>query len=122
MNHELNPAIHMENLKLTVWLACKLGGTESQRISRVGPTVLARLMESLIRHPPAGSVVCRRKSSEKRLWPLPTFLSGRKLPPSSHLDARHFSSSLYVTGDFQAATLLLELKVSESDLVHVWVL
>ena len=32
---------------------------------------------------------------------------------SSHPDARHFSSSLYATGTFQAATMVLELKGSE---------
>ena len=39
---------------------------------------------------------------------------------SAHLDARHFSFSLYATGAFQAATLLLELRGSESEWVHVW--
>ena len=33
-----------------------MGGTESQGISRTGQTVLARLMESQIWHPPDGSV------------------------------------------------------------------
>ena len=36
--------------------AAKLGGVESQGISRVGQTVLARLIEFQIWHPPAGSV------------------------------------------------------------------
>ena len=40
--------------------------------------------------------------------PLPTFLSERKLMPSSHFDARHFSSSLYASGTFQVATPVLE--------------
>ena len=52
--------------------------------------------------------------SEKGQWPLPTFLSGRKLSPISHLDARHFSSSLYATA-FQAATLVLEIRGSVSE-------
>ena len=38
----------------------------------------------------------------------------RKLSPSSCLYARHFSSSLYATGAFQAATPVLELRGSES--------
>ena len=46
----------------------------------------------------------------------------RMLSPSSYLDARHFTFSLYVTGVFQAATLVLELRGSESDDVFVWVL
>ena len=33
---------------------------------------------------------------------------------SAHLDARHFSFSLYTTGAFQAATLVLELRGSDS--------
>ena len=61
---------------------------------------------------PCGSV---RKGSGKGQWPLPTFLSGRKLSPSSHLDARHFSFSLDATGAFPAATPVLELRGSESE-------
>ena len=34
---------------------------------------------------------------------------------SAHLDARHFSSSLYTTGAFQAATLVVELRGSVSE-------
>ena len=34
---------------------------------------------------------------------------------SAHLDARHFSSSLYAAGALQAATLVLELRGSESE-------
>ena len=37
------------------WVS-KLGGAEPLGISKVGCTVLARLVESHIRHPPAGSV------------------------------------------------------------------
>ena len=33
---------------------------------------------------------------------------------SAHLDARYFSFCLYATGTFQAATLVLELRVSLS--------
>ena len=42
MKHEPKPGIHME--KQLGW-AHKLGGMESLGISRVGQTVLARLME-----------------------------------------------------------------------------
>ena len=48
--------------------------------------------------------------------------SRRKLSPSFWLDTRHFSSSPYATGAFQAATLVLKLRGSESELIHVWVL
>ena len=43
------------------------------------------------------------------------FLSGRKLSPSSCLDARHFSSSPYATGAFQVATPVLELRGTASE-------
>ena len=76
---------------------------ESQGISRAGQTVFARLMESQIHHWLASSVA------------LPTSLFGRKLSPSSHLEARHFSSSLDATGACQAAAMVLELRGSESD-------
>ena len=72
-----------------------------------------RLMESQIWHPPVGSVALSGEGSEKGQWPLPTFLSERKLSPSFHLDARYFSSSPYATGVFQAATPVLELRESE---------
>ena len=38
---------------------------------------------------------------------------------SACLDAQHFSSSLYTTGAFQAATPVLELRRSEFDLVNL---
>ena len=53
MQHEPRPAIHME---MSLGWACKLDGTESLGISKVGQTVLARLMESQIWHPRASSV------------------------------------------------------------------
>ena len=108
MKHEPRPAIHVE--KLIGWVH-KLGGTESLGISRVGQTVLARLMESASL--PAlwhcwGSVQKRDVApAHISVW--------KKLFPSSHLDARHFSSSLYVTGAFQAATPVLELRGNESE-------
>ena len=76
---------------------------EPQGIFRAGQTVLAKLMESQIWHLPASCVA------------LPVSLSERRLSPSPHLDVRHFSSSLYATGAFQAATLVLELRGSEPE-------
>ena len=64
---------------------------------------------------PDSSVAVLGEGSEKEQWPLPAFLSGRKLSPRSLLDARHFSSSLCATGAFQAATLVLAFKWSESE-------
>ena len=80
--------------------AHKLGGVESLGISRAGQTVLARLMESQIWHQLAVSVGGR-------------FRKGTMA--SAQLDARHFSSSLYATGAFQAAALVQELRGSESE-------
>ena len=57
--------------------------------------------------------------SEVRQCPLPTLLSGRRQFPTSYLDARHFSSSLCPTGAFQAGTLVLELRGSESECLYV---
>ena len=119
MKHEPRAAIQVE--KQLVWVP-KLRGTESQGISEAGQMVLARLMGSQIWHPPASSVAMWGGGLSKGRQPRPTFLSERKLSPRSHLDARPFSSSPYATGAFQAATLVLKLRGSESELIHVWVL
>ena len=74
-------------------------------------------MESQIWYPPAGSVAVRGEGPEKGQWPLPAFLSGRKLSPT-HLDSSHFIRSHFIrkapTGAFQAAALALEFRGLES--------
>ena len=78
----------------------KLSGEESLGISKVGQTVLARLMESQVPHQFA------------------IFVGGgfrKGTMASAHLDARHFSFSLCTTAAFQAATPVLELRGSESE-------
>ena len=60
-----------------------------------------------------GSVV--GEGSKKGQWLLPASVSEKKLSSSFCLDARHFSSSLYATGVFQAATPGLELRGSDSE-------
>ena len=96
----------------------QLGWCESLGISKAGQTVLARLLESQIWHQLASSAAqClggREVGSAKGQWPLLAFLSGRKLSPSSRLDASHFSSFLYAIGAFQAATAVLDLGGGES--------
>ena len=77
-----------------------MGEVESLGISKVGQTVLARLMESQIWHQLAS------------LWG-EGFRKGTMA--LACLDARHFSFSLYTTGAFQAAMLVLELRGSESE-------
>ena len=83
----------------------RLGGPiswveQSLRVSPCHGKLLARLMEFQIWYLPASSVALWGDGPKKEQWPLPTFLSGRKLSPSSSLEARHFSSSLYATGAF----------------------
>ena len=75
-------------------------GAESQGISQVGQTVSARLMESQIWHQLASSVGVE-------------FSKGTMA--SACPDARHFTFSLYTTSVFQAATLALDLRGSESE-------
>ena len=77
-----------------------MGGAESLGISKVHQRVLARLVESQIWHQPASSVEGGfRKGTMASAYP----------------DARHFNSSLYATGAFQTATLVVELRGSESE-------
>ena len=75
-------------------------GLEPLWISKVGHTVLARLMESQIWHQLACSVVGGLSQGTMAY---------------AHLGARHFSLSLYATGALQAATPVLELRRSESE-------
>ena len=74
--------------------AHKLGGAEPPWISKVGHTVLARVMESQTWQQPTGSV-------EGGL--------SRETMASALPDARHFSLSLYTNalGALQAAILVL---------------
>ena len=69
----------------------------------MGQTVLARLMECHIWHQLAISVALLGERFRK--WTM----------ASAHLDASYFSSSLYTTGAFQAATPVLELRWNESE-------
>ena len=86
------PAILME--KRLGW-AHKLGEEESLGISRAGQTVLAGLMETQYMAP--AYWLCGGGFSKGTM-------------ASACLDAKHFSFSLYTTGAFQAATLVLELR------------
>ena len=80
-----------------------MGRAESLGISKEGQTVLDRLMESQIWHQLASSMA---------LW-WGRFRKGTMA--SGHLDAKHFCFSEYVTGVFQAATLVLEFRGNESE-------
>ena len=82
------------------WWANKLGRAEPPGISKVSQTVLARLIESQTWHLLANSV--RQRFSKG------TMVS------SAHLDVRHHFL-LCATGAFQAATVVLEFRGSESE-------
>ena len=80
--------------------AGKLGGAEPLWISKVGHTVLARLMGSQIWHQPT------------------SFVGGgfsKGTMTSAHPSARHFGLSLYTTGAIEAVTPVLELRRSKSE-------
>ena len=85
-----------------------LGGAESLGICRVGQTVLTRLMESRCGTSLPALWLCGRRIQRRDNGLCLPF--ERKLSPSSRLDARHFSSSPYATGAFQAAAPVLELR------------
>ena len=103
LKHQPRPTIHME--KQLGWNH-KLGGEASLGIYKAGQTVLARLMESQIWHQLAVSV---RGGFRKGTM------------ASAHLDVRHFTFSLYITGAFPAATPALELRGSKSEQVSLCV-
>ena len=92
----------------------RVGWDGYQGISRAGPIVLARVMESQVWHLPACSVTVGgglRKTTMASIhlsvW--------KKAVSQPCLDTRHFGSSLYATGAFQASALVLELRGCESE-------
>ena len=87
------------------------GGLISQGISRMGQTVLARLMETQLWYLPAGS---GKRAHQRNNDLCKHFSLEESCPFSPHLDTRQFSSSLYVSGAFPAAAPALELRASES--------
>ena len=91
----------------------KLGGAGPQGITRVGQTV--SLVDGVSDVTSSSWLGLLGEGSKKKQWLLTAVLSRRKLFPSSCLDARHFSSSPYASGAFQAAALVLKLRRSESE-------
>ena len=103
-------AFHLEKLLLSGWVGLGVGWSRplgnqggAYRVSQaVGDSdVCCRTV-----------ALCGQRAQKSSLF---TALSGRKLSPSSHPDARHFSSSPYATGALQGAALVLEPKGSESE-------
>ena len=79
----------------------------------MGQTVLARLMVSDMA-PTCWLCGSVGRGLKKGTMASACLSAREKAVPSSYLDARHFSSSLYATGAFQVATLMLELRGSTS--------
>ena len=79
-------------------------------IPKVSQTVLARLIESQIWHPPAGSMGEELRKADSGLCP-PFFL-GKTVPPTSTLIP---DISFPVPAAFQASVRVLEFRVSESE-------
>ena len=79
MQHLPIPAIHME--KEFGWTG-KISGAESQGISKVSQTVLARLMVFQIRYPFAGSLALWGEGLEKRQWFLLALMPDTSVSPS----------------------------------------
>ena len=110
MERDPRPAINME--KQLGW-ARTLGGAESLGISNVGQSVSQ--VDGISDMAPACWLCSRGGRVRKGTMASFCLSVWENSVPSSHLDARHFSSSLYATGSFQAATLMLELRGSKSD-------
>ena len=104
MKHEPRPAIHMRS---------SLGGPvswvgQSVGISKAGQMVLARLMELQVWHQLGSSVLCGA-GLEKGQWPLFALMPDTSVSPSMPLVP------------YQGATLVLELRGSESEKVSPYV-
>ena len=110
MKPEPRPAIYVEKPPLTAWVGQSLRDYPGYGANSVSQGDGVSDMA-----PPSSFVALWGKDSEKEQWPLPTFLSGRKLSPSSCPDTRDLCSSLYAIGAFQDVTLVLELRGSESE-------
>ena len=79
MKHEPIPPIHMQK---QLGGTCKLSGTESLGVFRVGHTVLARLMESQIWHQPVGSVALGGRVQKRDTGLYLPFSLGKGCPPA----------------------------------------
>ena len=101
----------------------KSDGPEPLGMSKVGQTVLARLMESQIGYLHAGSVALLGEGSERGQGPLPAFLSGRRLLPATTLMPDTSVSPYMPVVPFNLLPWYWSSEgMSLSRLVHVWVL
>ena len=110
MKHESRQTIRMEKSLLVVWMGPLVVWDRVSRDLQGWANGVSQVDGAFDMAPPTSSVAPWVEGSGKRQWPLSVFLFGRKLSPSSHLDARHFSSSLYATGAFESVTPVLELR------------
>ena len=101
LEHEQRPAIYMEKSLLTAWVGVSWVGQSLRSTPELGKQCkpgwwILRYDTHLL------TLWLCGQGSKKAQQPLLAFLFGRKLFPNSHLDARHFSSSLHAPGVFQA--------------------
>ena len=113
MKLEPKPAIHMEKPLLTAWVGLQFGWDRASGDLQGGANNVSQVDGVSDTAPACWLCDYVGVGFRKRTMASATFLSGRKVSHSSHLDARHFSSSLYTTGAFQAATPVLKLRGSQ---------
>ena len=97
----------MEKSLETAWMGLKVGWSRASSNHQGGANSVNQV--------DGFSHIASTAGSDKEQWPLPAFLSGRKLLLSCYPNARQFSASLYVSDTFQSAVPVLELRRSESE-------
>ena len=85
----------MEKPLETAWVGLKVGWGRASKNHQGGANSVNQV--------DGFSHIASTAGSDKEQWPLPAFLSGRKLPFSSHPVAEQLSFSPYVSGAFQSA-------------------
>ena len=110
MKHEPRPAIHMEKPLLSTWVGMLVGwrgglGDLQSRANRVSQVDGVSNMASICQLYGSVGEEFRKHTMDS------VYLSvGRNWSLTPRRGARHFNSSLYITGAFQGVTLMLELR------------
>ena len=117
LKYEPRQAIRMEKPLETTWVSPKIGRGRVSGNHQSGANSMRQVDGVSYMALPAGSV--GEGELKKRTMAFASTSIWEKAAPSSHPDAGQFISSLYVSGTFQAAATMLELRRSESELVCV---
>ena len=112
LKHEPRQAICMERPLKTAWASPRVGRGGASGNHQGGGNSVSQVDEASDMAPTCP--LCGSRAQKRNNGLCQHFCVGEKLSPSSRPDARHCSSSLYVSGAFQAAALVLELSGSES--------